>query len=57
MAITAILDTTLSSLLAGAVQANATAINFVNQKTPDYQPVQAISMSLVMGGAGASVST
>ena len=57
MAITAILDTTLSGLLTGAAQANAAAIIFVNQNTPDYQPVQAISMSLDIGGAGASVRT
>ncbi len=57
MAITAILDTTLSGLLTGAAQANAAAIIFVNQNTPDYQPVQAISMSLVIGGAGTSVRT
>ena len=57
MAITAILDATLSGLLAGATQANPVAINFVNQNTPDYQPVQASSMSLVIGDASANVRT
>ncbi|MDP6896348.1 MAG: hypothetical protein QF510_05155 [Rhodospirillales bacterium] len=57
MVITAILGTTLSGLLASATQANAAAINFVNQNTPDDQPVQASSMSLVIGGASASVRT
>jgi len=57
MAITAILDTTFSGLLTGAAQANAAAIIFVKQNTPDYQPVQASSMSLVIGGASASVRT
>ena len=57
MAITAILGTTLSGLLAGATQANPVAINFVNQNTPDYQPVQASSMSLVIGGDSTSALT
>ena len=57
MVITAILGTTLSGLLASATQANAAAINFVNQNTPNDQPVQASSMSLVIGGASASVRT